>query len=98
MQSLEGGSPTHLRRCGIANDLRGQLDDYLGVDAARVELIVTEANSGAAAPGKQTTSLVNGLFQADITGTAMSAVNGQERTRHLKAAIPRFSHAAVMCM
>jgi len=42
--------------------------------------------------------LVNGLFQADVTGTAMSAVNGQERTHHLKAAIPRFSHAAVMCM
>ena len=82
----------------IANHLRGQLDDYLGVNAARVELIVTEANLVAAAPGKRTTSLVNGLFQADITGTAMSAVNGQERTHHLKAAIPRFSHAAPRCM
>jgi hypothetical protein len=39
---------------------------------------VTEANSVAAAPGTQTTSLGHGLFQADITGTAMSAVNGQE--------------------
>jgi hypothetical protein len=40
----------------------------------------------------------SGQHPADLTGTAMSAVNGQERTRHLKAAIPRYSHAAVMCM
>ena len=45
-----------------------------------------------------TSLLVNGLFQADVTRTAMSAVNGQERTHHLKAAIPRFSHAAARCM
>ncbi|MFM1767473.1 MAG: hypothetical protein RJA22_2 [Verrucomicrobiota bacterium] len=49
-----------------AADLRRQLNDYLGTTtAAGVELICTENNSVYSNPGKQTTSLVNGLFLAD---------------------------------
>jgi hypothetical protein len=51
-----------------AADLRQQLTDYLGADGARVEMVVTEVNSVYANPGKQTTSLVNGLFTADTLG------------------------------
>ncbi|MCX6975753.1 MAG: alpha-L-arabinofuranosidase, partial [Verrucomicrobia bacterium] len=49
-----------------AADLRAQLNDYLGATAASgVELICTEHNSVFTTPGKQSTSLVNGLFYAD---------------------------------
>jgi hypothetical protein len=52
-----------------AKDLRQQLVDYLGsASAAKVELTVTENNSVSYNPGKQTTSLVNGLFLADSVG------------------------------
>lgn len=53
----------------IAN-IRQMLSDYLGAAAAKVEIMVTEHNSTASAPGKQTTSLVNGLFLADSIGYA----------------------------
>lgn len=48
-----------------AADLRQQLTDYLGPAGAGVELVVTENNSVFSNPGKQTTSLVNGLYLAD---------------------------------
>ena len=48
-----------------AADLRQQLTDYLGAAGAGVELVVTENNSVYQDPGKQTTSLVNGLYLAD---------------------------------
>jgi hypothetical protein len=51
-----------------AADLRQQLSDYLGAAAANVELLCTENNSVYSNPGKQTTSLVNGLFLADSLG------------------------------
>ncbi len=51
-----------------AVDLRQQLSDYLGAAGASVELVVTENNSVFSDPGKQTTSLVNGLFLADSLG------------------------------
>jgi len=54
-----------------AADLRQQLNDYLGTNAAGVELVCTENNSVYSNPGKQTTSLVNGLFLADSIGMAM---------------------------
>jgi hypothetical protein len=54
-----------------AADLRQQLSDYLGTAGAGVELVCTENNSVYSNPGKQTTSLVNGLFLADSIGTAM---------------------------
>ncbi len=48
-----------------AANLRQQLADYLGAAASNVELTCTENNSVYSSPGKQTTSLVNGLFMAD---------------------------------
>lgn len=54
-----------------AADLRRQLADYLGVAATNVELVCTENNSVYTSPGKQSTSLVNGLFLADSVAQAM---------------------------
>ena len=54
-----------------AADLRQQLTDYLGSAGASVELVCTENNSVYTSPGKQTTSLVNGLFLADSLAQAM---------------------------
>jgi alpha-L-arabinofuranosidase len=51
-----------------AADLRQQLTDYLGAAATNVELVCTENNSVYTNPGKQSTSLVNGLFLADSLG------------------------------
>jgi hypothetical protein len=51
-----------------AANLRRQLSDYLGAAGESVELVVTENNSVYTNPGKQTTSLVNGLFLADSFG------------------------------
>ena len=54
-----------------AADLRQQLTDYLGTAGANVELVVTENNSVYSGPGKQTTSLVNGLYLADSIGNVL---------------------------
>ncbi|HKE92730.1 MAG TPA: hypothetical protein VKB34_00375 [Povalibacter sp.] len=54
-----------------AANLRQMLNDYLGRAAQRVELACTENNSVYSNPGKQTTSLVNGLFLADSLGNLM---------------------------
>jgi hypothetical protein len=51
-----------------AADLRRQLSDYLGNDGGNVQIICTENNSVSFDPGKQSTSLVNGLFLADSIG------------------------------
>lgn len=57
-----------------ANDaasIRQILNDYLGASAKQVEIICTENNSVFSDPGKQTTSLVNGLFMADSVGNIL---------------------------
>ncbi len=51
-----------------AQDLRGQLNDYLGAAGNTVEIVCTENNSVYTNPGKQSTSLVNGLYFADSLG------------------------------
>lgn len=51
--------------------LRQQVNDYLGTNGANVEIVCTENNSVYTQPGKQTTSLVNGLFFADSLGQAL---------------------------
>jgi len=51
--------------------IRGMLNDYLGDRARRVEIICTENNSVFSNVGKQTTSLVNGLFLADAVGNVL---------------------------
>ena len=51
-----------------AADLRAQVNGYLGAPGTNVELLCTENNSVSYDPGKQSTSLVNGLFLADSFG------------------------------
>jgi hypothetical protein len=55
-----------VRAAGYAN----LLDQYLGADN-NVQLFTTEFNSVSYDPGKQTTSLVNGLFIADSLGSLL---------------------------
>jgi alpha-N-arabinofuranosidase len=50
-------------------DMRLQLDQYLGyTNADKVQLMCTENNADAGTPGKQLTSLVNGVYMADSFG------------------------------
>lgn len=51
-----------------AADLRQQITDYFGPGGTNIELVVTENNSDAGAQGRQSTSLVNGLYYADSLG------------------------------
>ena len=48
-----------------AADLRQQITDYFGSGGSDIELVVTENNADSGAPGRQSTSLVNGLYYAD---------------------------------
>ena len=54
-----------------ATVIRQMLTDYLGNKGKRVEINCTENNSVYGNPGKQSTSLVNGLFFADSLGNIM---------------------------
>ncbi len=54
-----------------AADLRQQISDYIGPAGTNIELCVTENNSDAGAMGRQSSSLVNGLYLADSTGQLM---------------------------
>jgi hypothetical protein len=54
-----------------AADLRQQFNDYCGATGTNVELVCTENNSDAGAQGRQSTSLVNGLYYADSLGQIM---------------------------
>jgi hypothetical protein len=54
-----------------AQNLRRQLTDYLGAEGSNIELCVTENNSDAGAPGRQSTSIVNALYLADSLGQLM---------------------------
>jgi hypothetical protein len=49
------------------------LTQYLGTAGGKVELMATEFNSVYSNPGKQTTSLVNGLFLADSLGVLLNS-------------------------
>jgi alpha-N-arabinofuranosidase len=55
----------------IASDLRQQLNNNLGANGQTVELVVTENNCVYSDPGKQSTSLVNGLYLADSVGNML---------------------------
>ena len=54
-----------------AANLRQQLTDYIGAGTSGIELIVTENNGVSYNPGKQSTSLVTGLFMADSVAQLM---------------------------
>ena len=51
-----------------AANLRQMITDYGATSGTSIELDVTELNSVSSNPGKQSTSLVNGLFMADAIG------------------------------
>ena len=53
------------------SNLRQMLSDYMGTAGAGISIVCTENNSVSFNPGKQTTSLVNGLFLADSTGQVL---------------------------
>jgi hypothetical protein len=60
-----------------AANLRQQLGDYLGANGASVEILCTENNSVSSNPGKQSVSLVGGLFFADSLAELMQTeING----------------------
>ncbi len=54
-----------------ATDLRGQITDYMGSIGTNIELLCTENNSVSSAPGKQSVSLVNGLYKMDSLAQLM---------------------------
>ena len=54
-----------------AANLRQMITDYVGSTGTNIELVCTENNSVSSAPGKQSTSLVNGLFKADSLAQLM---------------------------
>jgi alpha-N-arabinofuranosidase len=57
--------------------MRRMVTDYLGAtEGAKVEIVVTENNSVYSNPGKQSTSLVNGLFLADSVANLMQTEIG----------------------
>jgi hypothetical protein len=51
-----------------AATLRQHITDYFGSGGTNIELVVTENNSDAGQQGRQSTSLVNGLYYADSLG------------------------------
>jgi hypothetical protein len=60
-----------------AANLRQMITDYVGSNGANMELVCTENNSVSSSPGKQSTSLVNGLFLADSLAQLMQTeLNG----------------------
>src|SRR6185312_13260327 len=54
-----------------AADLRQQITDYFGPGGTNIELLCTENNSNAGSQGKQSVSLVNGLYYADSLAQLM---------------------------
>ncbi|MEO6036477.1 MAG: alpha-L-arabinofuranosidase [Verrucomicrobiota bacterium] len=54
-----------------AADLRRQITDYFGPGGTNIELVCTENNSNSGDQGKQSTSLVNGLYYADSLAQIM---------------------------
>jgi hypothetical protein len=54
-----------------AADYEALITQYLGAAGSNVQLLATEFNSVYSDPGKQSTSLVNGLFLADSLGALL---------------------------
>ena len=69
-------SDSFLLQCSTAwfNDaaeLRQEISDYFGSAGTNIELVCTENNSDAGAQGRQSTSLVDGLYYADSLAQLM---------------------------
>ena len=54
-----------------AANLRQMITDYFGAGGTNIELVCTENNSVSSSPGKQSVSLVNGLYMADSLAQLM---------------------------
>ncbi len=54
-----------------ASNLRQQITDYIGSPGTNIELLATENNADSGPEGKQSTSLVNGLYLADSLAQLM---------------------------
>jgi hypothetical protein len=54
-----------------ASSLRQQITDYVGGNGTNIELLATENNADAGNQGKQSTSVVNGLYLADSLAQLM---------------------------
>ena len=54
-----------------AADLRQQITDYFGATGTNLELLCTENNADAGNQGRQSTSIVNGLYLADSLAQLM---------------------------
>ena len=60
-----------------AANLRQQITDYVGANGTNIEILCTENNSVSSNPGKQSVSLVGGLFFADSLAELMQTeING----------------------
>ena len=55
------------------SELRQEISDYFGSGGTNIELVCTENNSDAGAQGRQSTSLVNGLYYADSLAQLMKS-------------------------
>jgi hypothetical protein len=69
-------SDSFLLQCSTAwfsdvSNLRQQITDYFGSSGTNIELVCTENNSDSGAQGRQSTSLVNGLYYADSLAQLM---------------------------
>jgi len=56
---------------GNASGLRGLITDYFGPSGTNIEILITENNSEEGTVGKQSVSLVNGLYYCDSLGQIM---------------------------
>jgi hypothetical protein len=56
-----------------ATDYDNAIHQYLGTAGNNVKLIADEVNSVSSNPGKESTSIVNGLFVADAVGSALES-------------------------
>jgi hypothetical protein len=81
-----------------AADLRTQITDYMGAGAgSNIELVCTENNSVSSAPGKQSLSVVNGLYKMDSLAQLMQTEfnglfwwalrNGQETDGNMSSSL-----------
>lgn len=74
-QYLNDSDPTLLQASANwaidAADLRQQITDYFGSGGTNIEILCTENNADAGNQGRQSTSIVNGLYYADSLGQLM---------------------------
>jgi hypothetical protein len=73
LHTVSDPTNTSLDWANRAAGYRSLLQQKLGATGAGVALLATEFNSVSYDPGKQTTSLVNGLFTADSLGSLLNA-------------------------